>query len=236
LRRTISRRFCQSVNRDPPAARAARAKAAASLEGGRHRQTLREGPAEGAGAAGQRAPGSPGLPSARLSAGGMSAADIGAVLHYSPHTVRRWIARHHLEGISGLPDRPRSGRPRLGSTRLGEAAVHLGLAPPEPTCGHESGQPDATRDRHHADASTDRFDRLVEAHSFSPSMPRPATGSRCIWASWRARCCSSAAWLPCVAAWVLARRSRRRGHGWPPRRRSPQRPPTGSFRSLTASR
>jgi transposase len=54
-----------------------------------------------------------------LSAGGMSAADI-ALLHYNPRTVRRWIARHHLDGVTGLPDRPRSGRPRLGSPRLGE--------------------------------------------------------------------------------------------------------------------
>lgn len=55
-----------------------------------------------------------------LSAGGLSAADIGALLHYDPRTVRRWIARHALEGVGGLPDRPRSGRPRLGSPRLGQ--------------------------------------------------------------------------------------------------------------------
>lgn len=54
-----------------------------------------------------------------LSAGGMTAAEIGALLHYDPKTVRRWITRHDLDGLAGLPDRPRSGRPRLGSTRLG---------------------------------------------------------------------------------------------------------------------
>lgn len=55
-----------------------------------------------------------------LSASGMAAADIGALLHYDPRTVRRWITRHDLEGVTGLPDRPRSGRPRLGSPRLGK--------------------------------------------------------------------------------------------------------------------
>ena len=54
-----------------------------------------------------------------LSAGGMPAAEIAALLHYDPRTVRRWIARHDVEGVGGLPDRPRSGRPRLGSPRLG---------------------------------------------------------------------------------------------------------------------
>jgi transposase len=50
----------------------------------------------------------------------MSAAEIGVVLHYHPRTVRRWIARHDEAGVSGLPDRPRSGRPRLGSAGLAE--------------------------------------------------------------------------------------------------------------------
>lgn len=55
-----------------------------------------------------------------LSVAGMSAAEIAMLLHYDPRTVRRWIVRHELEGMSGLPDRPRNGRPRLGSPRLAE--------------------------------------------------------------------------------------------------------------------
>lgn len=65
-----------------------------------------------------------------LSAGGMTAAEIGALLHYDPKTVRRWITRHDLDGLAGLPDRPRSGRPRLGSTRLGQRIGTL-LATPK---------------------------------------------------------------------------------------------------------
>lgn len=65
-----------------------------------------------------------------LSAGGMPAAEIGALLHYSPATVRRWIARHQVEGVAGLPDRARSGRPRIGSPRIGERIAAL-LATPK---------------------------------------------------------------------------------------------------------
>lgn len=65
-----------------------------------------------------------------LSANGMSAAEIADLLHYDPRTVRRWIARHQAEGVKGLPDRPRSGRPRLGSPGLGERIRAL-LATPK---------------------------------------------------------------------------------------------------------
>jgi transposase len=64
-----------------------------------------------------------------LSAAGMSASEIADLLHYDPKTVRTWIARHHAEGITGLPDRPRSGRPRKGSPRLGQR-IHTLLQTP----------------------------------------------------------------------------------------------------------
>ena len=65
-----------------------------------------------------------------LSAGGMPATEIAALLHYDPATVRRWITRHDLEGLSGLPDRPRPGRPRIGSAGIGERIRRL-LATPK---------------------------------------------------------------------------------------------------------
>lgn len=55
-----------------------------------------------------------------LSAQGFTPAEIAALLHYDPHTVRRWIGRWHTEGVDGLADRPRPGRPRLGSPQLGQ--------------------------------------------------------------------------------------------------------------------
>ncbi|WP_233512780.1 helix-turn-helix domain-containing protein, partial [Micromonospora deserti] len=42
-----------------------------------------------------------------LSAAGWTAAEIAALLHYDPKTVRRWITRHEVEGLAGLADRPR---------------------------------------------------------------------------------------------------------------------------------
>lgn len=65
-----------------------------------------------------------------LSAGGMSATEIAELLYVHPRTVRRWITRHDLDGLAGLPDRPRSGRPRLGSPRLGQRIRAL-LATPK---------------------------------------------------------------------------------------------------------
>jgi DDE superfamily endonuclease/Winged helix-turn helix len=53
-----------------------------------------------------------------LSAAGMSPAEIADLLDYHPATVRRWLHRYHSDGVGGLPDRPRPGRPRLGGSSL----------------------------------------------------------------------------------------------------------------------
>ncbi len=53
-----------------------------------------------------------------LSLHGLPPAQIAALLDCRPATVRRWIGRFHDEGLAGLADRPRSGRPRLGGQRL----------------------------------------------------------------------------------------------------------------------
>src|SRR5579863_8952293 len=53
-----------------------------------------------------------------LSLQGLSAAQIAGLLECHPATVRRWIGRFNAEGLAGLADRPRSGRPRLGGKRL----------------------------------------------------------------------------------------------------------------------
>jgi transposase len=65
-----------------------------------------------------------------LSTAGMPPAEIAALLHYSPVTVRRWLRRHDGEGVPGLSDRPRSGRPRIGSPHISERIVAL-LATPK---------------------------------------------------------------------------------------------------------
>jgi transposase len=53
-----------------------------------------------------------------LSVQGLSPAQIAGLLECHPATVRRWIGRFNAEGLAGLADRPRSGRPRLGGKRL----------------------------------------------------------------------------------------------------------------------
>jgi transposase len=53
-----------------------------------------------------------------LSLHGLTPAQIAELLDCHPATVRRWIGRFNREGVAGLADRPRCGRPRLGGRRL----------------------------------------------------------------------------------------------------------------------
>ncbi|WP_196941533.1 IS630 family transposase [Streptomyces poonensis] len=53
-----------------------------------------------------------------LSLHGLSPAQIAVLVECDPATVRRWIGRFNACGVTGLADRPRSGRPRLGGRRL----------------------------------------------------------------------------------------------------------------------
>ena len=66
-----------------------------------------------------------------LSLQGISAAQIAVLLECHPATVRRWIGRFNTEGMAGLADRPRCGRPRLGGRRLTSRIAAL-LARPGP--------------------------------------------------------------------------------------------------------
>ena len=66
-----------------------------------------------------------------LSLQGLSAAQIAVLLDCHPATVRRWIGRFNREGLAGLADRPRCGRPRLGGQRLSRRIAAL-LARPGP--------------------------------------------------------------------------------------------------------
>src|SRR5690242_13550398 len=60
-----------------------------------------------------------------LSRHGLAPAQIAELLDCHPATVRRWIARFNGEGLAGLADRPRSGRPRLGGCQLASRIAAL---------------------------------------------------------------------------------------------------------------
>ena len=80
-----------------------------------------------------------------LSAAGWTSTEIADLLHYDPKTVRSWIARHHAEGITGLPDRPRSGRPAKAAPASGNASTPCSRHPdpgPPPASGKPSAAPD----------------------------------------------------------------------------------------------
>jgi transposase len=60
-----------------------------------------------------------------LSAHGLPPAQIAELLDCHPGTVRRWIGRFNGEGLAGLADRPRCGRPRLGGQQLASRIAAL---------------------------------------------------------------------------------------------------------------
>ena len=62
---------------------------------------------------------------------GLAPAQIAELLDCHPATVRRWIGRFNSEGLAGLADRPRCGRPRLGGRQLTGRIAAL-LARPGP--------------------------------------------------------------------------------------------------------
>jgi transposase len=66
-----------------------------------------------------------------LSLQGLSPAQVAGLLECHPATVRRWIGRFNGEGLAGLADRPRCGRPPLGGRRLARRIAAL-LARPGP--------------------------------------------------------------------------------------------------------
>jgi hypothetical protein len=66
-----------------------------------------------------------------LSLHGLPAGEIAVLLECHPVTARRWVGRFNREGMAGLADRPRCGRPRLGGTRLTRRIAAL-LARPGP--------------------------------------------------------------------------------------------------------
>ena len=56
---------------------------------------------------------------------GSPPSQIAELLDCHPATVRRWISRFNGEGLAGLSDRPRSGRPALGGRRLARRITAL---------------------------------------------------------------------------------------------------------------
>ncbi len=74
-----------------------------------------------------------------LSAAGFSPAEIAELLDYHPATVRRWLHRYATDGVAGLPDRPRPGRPRLGGSTL-TARIAALLQTPGPWTVHRIWQ------------------------------------------------------------------------------------------------
>lgn len=62
-----------------------------------------------------------------LAAEGTSNKEIAHRLDTTPQTVCKWRKRFYEEGLSGLEDRPRSGRPPVFSPRSEDGGESVGL-------------------------------------------------------------------------------------------------------------
>ena len=61
------------------------------------------------------------------SEGGVTNKEIARRLRTSPGAVRRWLKRWLEDGLDGLPDRPRSGRPPTFPPSGGDACSAAGV-------------------------------------------------------------------------------------------------------------
>ena len=61
---------------------------------------------------------------------GLSIRAIAEQLHLKEKVVRRWVSRFNAEGIAGLADRPRSGRPAIYTTEQVGVIIEVALTPP----------------------------------------------------------------------------------------------------------
>ena len=66
-----------------------------------------------------------------LAADGLHAPAIAAQVHLDDETVRRWIKRFNEQGVEGLKERPRSGRPAIYSQEEISLAVQTALTEPQ---------------------------------------------------------------------------------------------------------
>lgn len=66
-----------------------------------------------------------------LAADGLHAPAIAAQVQLDAETVRRWIKRFNEEGVEGLKERPRSGRPAIYSQEEVSLAVQTALTDPQ---------------------------------------------------------------------------------------------------------
>jgi transposase len=73
-----------------------------------------------------------------LSGRGYAVPQIAAIFECDEATVRTWLGRFEAEGVEGLRDRPRSGRPRPADAGARDTIGHT-LAQPPSACGYVAG-------------------------------------------------------------------------------------------------
>jgi transposase len=73
-----------------------------------------------------------------LASRGYSVTQVAAIFECEAGTVRQWIARFEAEGVAGLRDRPRAGRPRKAD-RAAQDVIRQQVAQPPAAAGYRIG-------------------------------------------------------------------------------------------------
>jgi transposase len=99
-----------------------------------------------------------------LMADGLSGVTIATRTHYTVVQVSRLRRRFAEQGLAGLADRPRSGRPPTISARKRAQVVAWTLKPPDPGLSHWTAREMARRTR----VSASSVQRIWHAHALQP--------------------------------------------------------------------
>jgi transposase len=118
-----------------------------------------------------------------LAAQGLSAPQIAHHLQISEKAVRQWLKRFETDGLAGLEDAPRSGRPPTYAPDVTNQVIAKARSlPPKPTDGEEGETPPTchwTLDRLQAELAKDgiaikrsQIRRLLKAEHIAWQKPR----------------------------------------------------------------
>jgi transposase len=118
-----------------------------------------------------------------LASAGTRVPALAQELELTQRTVRTWLKRFKAEGLEGVPDRPRSGRPAIDQPEQGSAVIAASLTAP-----HQLGLPFACWPWDRLEASLNaekkipikrsRIDELLSAEGLRGATPETWCGAR----------------------------------------------------------
>lgn len=112
----------------------------------------------------------------------LAISEVAAIVHESGETVRRWIHRYEAEGLDGLSDAPRSGKPAKAGAAYRERLVKLVRRRPRALdlpsrCGPPPGWPTRLAEETGLRMSVASIHRLLRAAGLGFGRPQHTISS-----------------------------------------------------------